>query len=75
LRAVKGVNMKHWLQLNEGTHGFYVVEVFEDLKKHDYQIDRVKSTYDRYQFPTKEEAIKDFEAWEGDNWEGVPRYW
>ena len=68
-------HQRHWLQLTEGTYGFYVVEVFADLKNHDYQIDRVKSSYDRYQFPTKEEAIKDFEAWEGDNWEGVKRYW
>ena len=71
--------LKHWLQLQKGLHGFFVVEVtditgmFADNE--DFSIDRVKSTYERYQFPTKEEAIKDFENWAGDNWEGVARRW
>lgn len=75
---MKARHQRHWLQLTEGTHGFYVVEVFADIENIEsihYQIDKVKSTYERYQFPTKEEAIKDFEAWEGDNWEGVQRNW
>ena len=66
-------NKDNWLQTQKGLYGFFVVEVFADNE--DFNIERVKSTYERYQFPTKEEAIKDFEAWEGDNWEGVARRW
>ena len=72
-------NCKHWLQLEKGLYGFFVVEIYIDENcagdMVDFNVDRVKSTYEQYQFPTKQEAIDDFENWAGDNWDGVKRDW
>ena len=54
-------NCKHWLQLEKGLYGFFVVEIYIEENSAgdmvDFNVDRVKSTYEQYQFPTKQEAI------------------
>lgn len=69
---------RHFLTTDKGLYGFFVAEVFITTSRNkiiDFSIDRVKSTYDQYQFPTRKEAIEDFENWCGDNWDGVARDW
>ena len=70
---------RHFLTTEKGLYGFFVVEVFiitnNRNKITDFNVDRVKSTYEQYQFATRKEAIEDFENWCGDNWDGVARNW
>jgi|TARA_R100000084_G_C4551918_1_gene100490 hypothetical protein len=70
---------KHFLTTEKGIYGFYVAEVIITTDNRnkiiDFSVDRCKSTYDQYQFPTRKEAIEDFENWAGDNWDGVARNW
>jgi hypothetical protein len=70
---------KHYLTTEKGLYGFFVVEVFITTDNRnriiDVDVDRVKSTYEQYQFPTRQDAIEDFENWSGDNWDGVARNW
>jgi len=53
-----------WVETNVDDEDFCEVE-----------LDRCKPTEMQYQFKTKYEAIKDFENWCGDNWDGVERRW
>ena len=70
---------EYFLTLQRGAYGFFVCEYFCITDNNDeivdMGLDRVKSTYEQYQFKTEYEAIKDFENWCGDNWDGVERRW
>ena len=70
----------NYLTVTEGLYGYMVTFVYEVInEKEDYDV--IDVTTERmgndlqYQFPTKEEAIANFENWRGDNWEDTPRTW
>ena len=71
---------EYFLTLQQGTYGFFVSEMWIETNENDkdfceVEFNRVKPTEMQYQFKNKYEAIKDFENWCGDNWDGVQRRW
>jgi len=71
---------EYFLTLQRGSYGFFVSECWietnddhEDFME--VKFNRCKPTEMQYQFKTEYEAIKDFENWCGDNWDGIERRW
>lgn len=62
-----------YLTTQEAMFGYMVVQCWEtrdeDGNQVDFDMERVKDSMFQYQFLTKKEAIADFEAWAGDNWD------
>tara|TARA_A100000172_G_C2982493_1_gene89883 strand:- start:261 stop:494 length:234 start_codon:yes stop_codon:yes gene_type:complete len=71
---------EYFLTLSKGMGGYFVCDMWVETNVDDedfceVELDRCKPTEMQYQFKTKYEAIKDFENWCGDNWDGVERRW
>ena len=68
----------NYLTVTEGLYGYMVTFVYEVIDRHGEVIDITTERMGndlQYQFPTKEEAIANFENWRGDNWETTKRLW
>lgn len=62
-----------YLTTQKAMYGYMVVQCWEthdeDGELVDFDMERVKDSMFQYQFPTKKEAIADFEDWAGDAWD------